>query len=93
VSCGASGSARTSEEARQEGRREGQEGGGANKQHEGERALETFGVPFTWEAGKDEPQALTRSFLRDAFNDNETYMEHGEKFFATSRTNRRRVPP
>ncbi len=41
-----------------------------------------FVVPFAWEAGKDEPLARTRSFLRDVLTDNEGYMEHGDKFFA-----------
>ena len=43
---------------------------------------EKFVVPFAWEAGKEEPLALTRAFLRDAITDNEEYMEHGAKFFA-----------
>jgi carbonic anhydrase len=41
-----------------------------------------FTVPFAWEAEKDEPLALTRSFLREALSDNQEYMQHGEKFFA-----------
>jgi len=52
------------------------------KKEEAEREPEKFTVPFAWEAAKEEPLALTRSFLRDAFADNGTYMEHGEKFFA-----------
>ena len=39
-------------------------------------------VPFAWESSKAEPLALTRSFLKEAFEDNKTYMEHGSKFFA-----------
>jgi len=54
----------------------------AHKQREAEHAPETFTVPFAWEAAKDEPLALTRSFLRDAFADNDAYMERGDKFFA-----------
>jgi carbonic anhydrase len=54
----------------------------ARKEREAERAPETFTVPFAWEAAKDEPLALTRSFLRDAFSDNDTYMQRGDKFFA-----------
>ncbi|HEY0469359.1 MAG TPA: carbonic anhydrase [Polyangiaceae bacterium] len=54
----------------------------ADKVLAAEREPESFTVPFAWEAAKDEPLALTRSFLRDAFADNDTYMEHGEKFFA-----------
>jgi len=54
----------------------------ARKEHEAEPAPETFTVPFAWEAAKDEPLAMTRSFLRDAFADNAAYMERGDKFFA-----------
>ena len=52
-----------------------------NKEHAAEGEPEKFTVPFAWEAEKEEPLALTRAFLREAFADNETYMEHGEKFF------------
>jgi len=41
-----------------------------------------FIVPFAWEAAKDEPLAQTRAFLADVLTDNQTYMEHGAKFFA-----------
>jgi carbonic anhydrase len=41
-----------------------------------------FIVPFAWEAAQDEPLSHTRAFLRDAFADNDVYMEHGPKFFA-----------
>jgi carbonic anhydrase len=41
-----------------------------------------FIVPFAWEAAKDEPLAQTRAFLADVLADNQTYMEHGDKFFA-----------
>jgi carbonic anhydrase len=41
-----------------------------------------FIVPFAWEAAKDEPLALTRQFLADVLQDNQGYMEHGDKFFA-----------
>jgi carbonic anhydrase len=40
-------------------------------------------VPFAWENSKAEPLALTRAFLKEAFEDNKTYMEHGPKFFST----------
>jgi carbonic anhydrase len=50
--------------------------------HEAELQPEKFTVPFAWEAEKEEPLALTRTFLREAFADNDRYMEHGEKFFA-----------
>ena len=43
---------------------------------------EKFALPFAWEAAKEEPLALTRAFLREALSDNESYMQHGEKFFA-----------
>lgn len=52
------------------------------KAAEVEHAPETFTVPFAWEAAKDEPLSMTRSFLRDAFVDNDAYMERGDKFFA-----------
>ena len=52
------------------------------REHEALLEPETFVVPFVWEAAKDEPLAVTRSFLHDAIIDNEAYMEHGEKFFA-----------
>ncbi len=42
-----------------------------------------FIVPFAWEAGKDEPLAQTRAFLADVLQDNEGYMEHGDKWFAS----------
>jgi carbonic anhydrase len=41
-----------------------------------------YTVPFAWESSKAEPLALTRAFLKDAFEDNKTYMEHGPKFFS-----------
>ncbi len=42
-----------------------------------------FIVPFAWEAAKDEPLAQTRAFLSEVFTDNQDYMEHGDKFFAS----------
>jgi carbonic anhydrase len=39
-------------------------------------------VPFAWDNSKAEPLALTRSFLKEAFEDNKTYMGHGSKFFS-----------
>jgi len=54
----------------------------ANREHAAEREPEKFSVPFAWEAEKEEPLALTRAFLREAFADNESYMERGDKFFA-----------
>ncbi|MET0790723.1 MAG: carbonic anhydrase [Polyangiaceae bacterium] len=41
-----------------------------------------YTVPFAWETSKAEPLALTRSFLKESFEDNKTYMEHGPKFFS-----------
>lgn len=41
-----------------------------------------YAVPFAWETSKAEPLALTRAFLKEAFEDNKTYMEHGPKFFS-----------
>jgi len=54
----------------------------ADVHQDSEHEPEKFTVPFAWEAAKEEPLALTRAFLRDAFADNETYMDHGDKFFA-----------
>jgi len=42
-----------------------------------------YTVPFAWENSKAEPLALTARFLKEAFEDNKTYMEHGPKFFST----------
>lgn len=41
-----------------------------------------YAVPFAWENSKAEPLALTRAFLKEALEDNKTYMEHGSKFFS-----------
>ena len=41
-----------------------------------------YTVPFAYESSKAEPLALTRSFLKESFEDNKTYMEHGPKFFS-----------
>ncbi|MEI9941443.1 MAG: carbonic anhydrase [Pseudomonadota bacterium] len=46
-------------------------------------APQKYTVPFAWENSKAEPLALTRAFLKDSFEDNKTYMEHGPKFFST----------
>lgn len=54
----------------------------AHQPTKAEHEPESFTVPFAWEAAKDEPLAITRSFLRDAFADNATYMDRGDKFFA-----------
>ena len=60
----------------------------ANASDEGkseEKSDETpqkYTVPFAWETSKAEPLALTRAFLKESFEDNKTYMEHGPKFFS-----------
>ena len=41
-----------------------------------------YTVPFAWETSKAEPLSMTRAFLKEAFEDNKTYMEHGPKFFS-----------
>lgn len=41
-----------------------------------------FVVPFAWEASKEEPLALTRQFMGELLTDNQSYMEHGDKYFA-----------
>lgn len=48
----------------------------------GDDAQQKYSVPFAWETSKAEPLALTRAFLKEAFEDNKTYMEHGPKFFS-----------
>jgi len=60
----------------------GQEAKGAPKPESEQTDTGKFIVPFAWEAAKDEPLAQTRTFLADVFTDNQTYMEHGDKFFA-----------
>jgi carbonic anhydrase len=41
-----------------------------------------FMVPFSWEAKKDDPLAQTRSFMKDAFDDNASYVKaHTPRFF------------
>jgi carbonic anhydrase len=47
-----------------------------------DEAPQKYTVPFAWEASKSEPLALTRAFLKESFEDNKTYMEHGPKFFS-----------
>lgn len=59
-----------------------QEAKAAEKQDAEQADPGKFIVPFAWEAAKDEPLAQTRLFLADVFTDNQTYMEHGDKFFA-----------
>ena len=59
-----------------------QEAKGAPKPEAEQADTGKFIVPFAWEAAKDEPLAQTRTFLADVFTDNQTYMEHGDKFFA-----------
>lgn len=44
--------------------------------------LQKYTVPFAWETSKAEPLAMTRAFLKESFEDNKTYMEHGPKFFS-----------
>jgi carbonic anhydrase len=47
-----------------------------------DEAPQKYTVPFAWETSKAEPLALTRAFLKESFEDNKVYMEHGPKFFA-----------
>jgi len=47
-----------------------------------DEAPQKYTVPFAWETSKAEPLALTRAFLKESFEDNKTYMEHGPKFFS-----------
>jgi carbonic anhydrase len=49
-------------------------------------AARKFMVPFTWEAKTDDPLARTRSFMRDAFDDNRQHMRTlGSEYFARVR--------
>jgi len=45
-------------------------------------APQKYTVPFAWQSSKAEPLALTRAFLKESFEDNKVYMEHGPKFFS-----------
>jgi carbonic anhydrase len=45
-------------------------------------APQKYTLPFAWESSKAEPLALTRAFLKESFEDNKVYMEHGPKFFS-----------
>ncbi len=47
-----------------------------------DEAPQKYTVPFAWESSKAEPLSLTRAFLKESFEDNKTYMEHGPKFFS-----------
>jgi carbonic anhydrase len=47
-----------------------------------DEAPQKYTVPFAWETSKAEPLALTRAFLKESFEDNKVYMEHGPKFFS-----------
>lgn len=56
--------------------------GGDEKAEKAEEPPQKYTVPFAWETSKAEPLALTRAFLKESFEDNKTYMEHGPKFFS-----------
>jgi len=58
------------------------EDGKAEEKAKADEAPQKYTVPFAWEASKAEPLALTREFLKESFEDNKTYMEHGPKFFS-----------
>jgi len=67
------------------GRAEAKASSDDGKGPDGEKADEPpqkYTVPFAWETSKAEPLALTRAFLKESFEDNKTYMEHGPKFFS-----------
>jgi carbonic anhydrase len=53
-----------------------------NGEAKADETPQKYTVPFAWESSKAEPLALTRSFLKESFEDNKTYMEHGPKFFS-----------
>jgi carbonic anhydrase len=50
--------------------------------HQPDDGSPKYTVPFAWEASKAEPLSLTRDFLKESFEDNKVYMEHGPKFFS-----------
>lgn len=54
----------------------------AKAEDKGDDSPQKYQVPFAWENSKSEPLALTRAYLKEAFEDNKTYMEHGSKFFS-----------
>jgi carbonic anhydrase len=58
------------------------ESGDAKGEEKSDEAPQKYAVPFAWEASKTEPLSLIRAFLKDSFEDNKTYMEHGPKFFS-----------
>ena len=64
---------------RAEAKASGADGKGEEKSDD---APQKYTVPFAWETSKAEPLALTRAFLKESFEDNKTYMEHGPKFFS-----------
>lgn len=51
-------------------------------QEKTDEAPQKYALPFAWETSKAEPLSLIRAFLKESFEDNTTYMEHGQKFFA-----------
>jgi len=58
-------------------------GADAKAEEKSDEPPQKYVVPFAWESSKAEPLALTRAFLKESFEDNKTYMEHGPKFFST----------
>ena len=59
-----------------------EEAKGEEKAEKSDDGPQKYTVPFAWETSKAEPLALTRAFLKESFEDNKTYMEHGPKFFS-----------
>jgi len=59
-----------------------EDGKGEEKAAKSDDPPQKYTVPFAWESSKAEPLALTRAFLKESFEDNKTYMEHGPKFFS-----------
>jgi len=64
---------------RAEAKASAEDGKGDEKADE---APQKYTVPFAWETSKAEPLALTRAFLKESFEDNKTYMEHGPRFLS-----------
>ncbi|HYQ40388.1 MAG TPA: carbonic anhydrase [Polyangiaceae bacterium] len=67
---------------RAEAKANSDDGKGDEKAEKADESPQKYIVPFAWETSKGEPLALTRAFLKESFEDNKTYMEHGPKFFS-----------
>jgi carbonic anhydrase len=64
------------------GRAESKANDDAKAEPKADETPQKYTVPFAWETSKAEPLSMTRAFLKESFEDNKTYMEHGPKFFS-----------